>query len=122
MSNNNAPLVAGIVALLLGALAAATPVHVFPAHGAELAPLIGLVGPTVATLAVLGKVNNIDQRTEDLTNGLMDAKLRAGVADVLPDHLIDPGAKDQLEADRARRDEAGHGNGNGATSAAEATA
>lgn len=114
-NNSNTALVAGIVAVVLAALTAATAVYIFAPDDADIAPLIGLVGPTVATLAVLGKVNSVgtqldrvDQRTEDLTNGLMDAKLRAGVADVLAPHNIDPAALNQLEADRARRDLAGN--------------
>lgn len=114
MKNTNTSLANAIVAVVAVAILGAVLVYIFAPEGADIAPLIGLVGPTVATLAVLGKVNNVDdkidrvdQRTEDLTNGLMDAKLRAGVADVLGEHLIDPAARGQLEADRARRDEAG---------------
>lgn len=75
-----------------------------------LVPLIlGAVAPTAAVLVSLrttqnlaGQVDQVAQDTHDLRNGLLDAKVRAGVADVLPDHMIDP---DYLDTGQRRRDD-----------------
>lgn len=66
--------------------------------------LLASVAPTVAALAGLAKLGTVDKRTEDLTNGLMDSKVRAAVADVIRNQMIDPAAKQQLDADRLKRD------------------
>lgn len=66
---------------------------------------IGLIGTVVTTLVNLGRTEQIKDTVHDLANGRMDAKIRAGVADVLADHLIDPTAGAQLDVDRARRHE-----------------
>lgn len=65
--------------------------------------LLGSLAPTIGVLANLYKTGDIAKRTEDLTNGLMDAKIRAGVADVVVPHLVADDAKPMIEADRARR-------------------
>lgn len=88
---------------------------------ARVTSLLGLVLPALASLGVLlgslykltavaetaestrERVEVIASQTTDLTNGGLDAKVRAAVADVLADHLIDPGATAQLGVDRARR-------------------
>lgn len=72
-----------------------------------LGMFLGFLGTTMVAVISLAKIDKIGQQVDDLANGKMDAKIRAGVADVLGDHLIDPAATQQLEADRARRDE-GH--------------
>lgn len=69
--------------------------------GALLTPTISLIG----ILAALGRIEQTKSTVDDLANGKMDAKIRAGVADVLADHFIDPAAVQQLAKDRARRDE-----------------
>lgn len=108
--NGNA-IVYGIVAVVIASLGSATAVYIFAPQGTDVAPLIGLVGPTVAALATLGgvrqltgKVEQVDKRTTDLTNGLADAKMRAAVADVVHPDAINPDALEQLKADRVRRD------------------
>lgn len=109
--NTNNGIIAGVVSIVVVALGCATALTIF-APEADLAPVLALVGSTVATLATLAKlqgvdakVDQVDKRTEDLTNGLMDAKIRAGVADVIRPEHVDPEMADQLEADRTRRDQ-----------------
>lgn len=72
-----------------------------------LGMFLGFLGTLLVAVISLAKVDKIGQQVDDLSNGKMDAKIRAGVSDVLANHLIDPAAVHQLEADRARRDE-GH--------------
>lgn len=69
--------------------------------------VVGLVGTMVTALVGLTRTEQIKKTVDDLSNGRMDAKIRAGVADVLADHLIDQGATQQIEADRARRADGG---------------
>lgn len=73
--------------------------------------LLGSLASTIAALVALVKVNSVggtvDQVARDttaLTNGLMDAKIRAAVADVLSPHLVDPEMSDRLAVDRETRD------------------
>lgn len=66
---------------------------------------IGLIGTLTASLVGLARTEQIKTTVDDLNNGRMDAKIRAGVADVLGEHLIDPKARQQIEADRDRRGE-----------------
>jgi hypothetical protein len=83
---------------------------------ADVAPILGTLAPTVAALGALaqvsrmqGKVDRVDQHVEDLSNGLMDSKIRAGIADVIPDELLDDTyARHQLADDRIRRQREGH--------------
>jgi hypothetical protein len=82
-----------------------------PDQEATITILVGLLAPTIASLVTLAKTAGVAARvekvasdTDDLTNGLMDAKIRAAVADVLPDHQLDPAAADQIADDRERRD------------------
>lgn len=90
--------------------------------GSLAAILLASLSATVTTLANLYKTNAVEQKvdqvhekTEQLTNGLMDSKIRAGVADVLTDELLDQGATEQLVADRARRTTHDAANGGGTT-------
>ena len=76
--------------------------------GSMVVIILASLGPAVATLAALVGVRQIASHVTQLTNGLMDSKIRAGVADVLPDDVIDPAAHEQLQLDRQRRD-ASHG-------------
>lgn len=71
--------------------------------------LVAVLAPTVAAMAAVVKVGGVQSQvadvaadTERLANGLGDAKIRAAVADVLPDHMVDPAARTQLAEDRAR--------------------
>jgi len=79
----------------------------------QLGRLIGLILPAVGALVVLilalDKVSQVDQKvdkvgrqTSDLTNGLLDAKMRVAVASIIRPEHIDPGAQQQLEADQLR--------------------
>jgi hypothetical protein len=48
------------------------------------------------------QVADVAADTTKLANGLGDSKIRAAVADVLHDDLVDPEAREQLAADRER--------------------
>lgn len=88
--------------------------------GSLVALLIGALAPTLASLAVLAKVQGVDEKadrtsrevsavrqdTYALTNGLLDAKVRAAVADVAHPSFIRPDAAEQIAADRAVRESA----------------
>lgn len=113
-NNNVLVIVGGVVFCFV--VAACVAVFIAAPEGANtgslVAILIGSLAPTLASLGVLAKVNGteakVDQVAQDtyrLTNGLLDAKVRAGMADVLPDHLIDPDAHEQIKADRLVRGE-----------------
>lgn len=68
-----------------------------------LSLFLGFLSSLVVAVVGLAKLDKVERQVDDLTNGLMDAKIRSGVADVLPNHLVDPAALEQLEADRQRR-------------------
>lgn len=77
-----------------------------------IGPVLGTLAPTIAAVALLVQVNKVDAKVERvaedtyrLTNGLLDAKVRAGVADVIKDEHIDPEAKALLVEDRRVRDQ-----------------
>lgn len=57
----------------------------------------------IATVVNLARTEQVKGTVDDLANGKMDAKIRAGVADVLADHFIDPAAVAQIARDRTRR-------------------
>lgn len=57
----------------------------------------------VGTVVNLARTEQVKGTVDDLANGKMDAKIRAGVADVLADHFIDPAAVQQIAKDRTRR-------------------
>lgn len=105
------------VLLVLGVFAAI--VYLYAAqpgadHTAVVTLLLGLTSTTVvALLALLKSMDNsakLDENTvttdttaqavSELANGSMDAKIRLAVAEVLAPHLVDPGARVQLEADQ----------------------
>jgi hypothetical protein len=76
---------------------------------ASITALLATLPATVAVIVNLVRVEGVGQdvqevrqNTRDLANGLMDAKVRAGVAEVLDPALIDEAAVEQLERDRAR--------------------
>lgn len=78
--------------------------------GSLITSLLGTLAPTIAALALLVKVNSteakvdrVEATTDRLANGLLDAKIRAGVADVLDPSLIDETAHQQLATDRHHR-------------------
>jgi hypothetical protein len=103
-------LIWGIVLIFVCTLLAATVIYIAVPDRESTVPLIlaliALPTTVAGTLLTLTKVNQTNSQVEQLTNGLMDAKVRAGVADVLPEHLLDPQARDQIAIDRATRDSA----------------
>ena len=120
MSNSNGGvsgtvLIVGIVCVFCFTVAGVVALTVAVPEGQDPSTLVtlllGSLAPTVAAIAGLVKVAGVGQRveqvarqTDEMANGLMDAKIRAGVADVLPDDLVDDQAHAQLEVDRQRRD------------------
>ena len=99
------------VVTLLSVLAA----FLFAPEGRDLTlvigPLLGTLAPTIAAVALLVQVRGVQadvsqvrQDTHALTNGLLDSKVRAGVADVVRDEHLDPSARALVENDRAVRD------------------
>lgn len=83
-----------------------------------IGPLLGTLAPTIAAVALLVQVRGVQadvaqvrEDTHALTNGLLDSKVRAGVADVIRDEHLDPGAVALIDEDRAVRDRAHNGNG-----------
>lgn len=64
---------------------------------------LGFLGSLIVAVLGLAKIDRVDRKVDDLSNGLMDAKIRAGVADVLAPHLIDPTMDEQLRTDAQRR-------------------
>ena len=108
--NNNPAIVWGVVAVVAVTMICATVVLVLSPER-DVGPLIGVLAPTIAALGALaqvsrisGKVENVEHHVEGLSNGLMDAKIRASVADVIPDdHLDNEYVRRQLAADRMRR-------------------
>lgn len=82
-----------------------------------IGPLLGTLAPTIAAVALLVQVRGVQadvqqvrQDTHALTNGLLDSKVRAGVADVIRDEHLDPEAVALIDEDRAVRDR-GHNGG-----------
>jgi len=81
-----------------------------------IGPLLGTLAPTIAAVALLVQVRSVQadvsqvrQDTHALTNGLLDSKVRAGVADVIRDEHLDPAASTMLTEDRAVRGRAHDG-------------
>ena len=106
--------IVGVVVVVCFTIAACVAVFVAAPEGANtgslMTILIGNLAPTLAVLALLAKAQGTDQKVEkiesqaaQLVNGTMDAKIRAGIADVLDPSLIDPTALQQIENDRAHR-------------------
>lgn len=99
-------LVVGMVVVFCFTLAAVVVITVAVPNGANtgslIAILIGTLAPTLATLVSLAKMGKVSAQVDELGNGLMQAKVRTALADVLQAHLIDPAAAPQLAEDRAR--------------------
>lgn len=122
MHNRNAPdqtttraVVWGVVVLFTGSLAAVVALTVFVDDSGTEAALVGAVFTNLAAIAavlvnvqrtnaVSAQVETVASHTEALTNGLMDAKVRTAVAEVMRPDLLDPAASDQLAADLVKRD------------------
>lgn len=97
-----------VICATVVATVAVIAVAVLVALGAEnesIGLLIGLLTMLVTNVVLLARQEQVKGTVEDLSNGKMDAKIRAGVADVLGEHLIDPAARAQLETDRTIRGE-----------------
>ena len=94
--------VAGVALLTVAMLVAFAP------KDSDLGLLIGVLitgaSGMITSILTLGRTQQIAGTVDDLANGKMDAKIRAGVADVLADHLVDPKARALVEQDRATRD------------------
>lgn len=107
MKTVNLAIVAGTILVTVTILGMVTLV-VFAPEGVDIGLLVGLLFSNVVTLlsVIVGLVRTeqVKGTVDDLANGKMDAKIRANVADVLPDHLVDPKARPQIERDRATRD------------------
>lgn len=109
----SAQLVWAIVVLFCATLAAVVVIIAVTdsvTAGAMAAAIFGQLGTIVAALATLRVANSVQRDTSDLKNGLLDAKVRSGVADVLPDHLLDP---DYVETGQRRRDDERRGEAHG---------
>lgn len=114
--NNNVIVIVG-AAVFCFVIAAVVAVFVAAPDGAEtgslITLLIGQVAPTLVALGVLAKVNQTDAKVERvaddtyrLTNGLLDAKVRAAIADTTPEHMLDPDyVEGQMNSDRRIRRE-----------------
>lgn len=111
---NNTVLIVAATAVVVVTIGAIALVAVAIEDGARASSMIALIGaPLTLLLGFLGmfitlqnigaKVERTERMATELTNGLGDAKTRAAVADVLPDHLIDPAMREQIERDRVRR-------------------
>ncbi len=103
-----------LVVMFVVTIAASAAIALAIEDGARATSLIGLLlgslGALAASVTTLYKVtslgqvvDDVAQQTTDLTNGLLDSKVRAAVADVLQPHMIDPAADALLERDRTRR-------------------
>lgn len=94
--------VASIALLAVVALVAAAP------KDSDVGLLIGVLitgaGGMITSILTLGRTQQIQGTVDDLANGRMDSKIRAAVADILPDHALDPTARDLVERDREVRD------------------
>ena len=87
-----------------------------------IAPLLGTLAPTIAAVALLVQVRGVQadvqqvrQDTHALTNGLLDSKVRAGVAEVIRPDLHRPGIAPVVEDDKRVRQAYERESGEGAS-------
>lgn len=97
-----------IVTLFGATILGSTMVALFATGDAAATLIAAMFANLVSIVAVIANLRvsqSVKQDTSDLRNGLLDAKVRAGVADVLPDHLVDPDYRDtgQYRRDDERR-------------------
>lgn len=108
--------VVGVVVVFCFTIAACVAVFVAAPDGANTGSLVTIllssVAQVIGVLALLVKVSGTDakvdqvaQDTYRLTNGLLDAKVRAGVADVVAPELLRDDAHAQVALDRQVRDQ-----------------
>lgn len=70
-------------------------------------PLLTSLGGVIATLfAVDRRVGSVENKVDYMVNGGTDAKIRAGIADVVKPEFLRDDAADQLEADYEHREAA----------------
>lgn len=76
-----------------------------------IGPLLGTLAPTIAAVALLVQVRGVQadvqqvrQDTHALTNGLLDSKVRAGVAETIHPDLLHPEIGDTIAEDLRVRD------------------
>lgn len=93
---DDATVAATLVTSLLGSLGTIAAVLVTLAKTSQVADSVRRVE---------GEVEEVSGRTHDLVNGLLDAKVRAGVAEVLHPNLVDPAIVDQVVVDKVTRAE-----------------
>src|SRR5690606_31731792 len=100
-TKNAAVLALAVTACFVAVVSACTVIYVVNPGGdnvtSVLTVLLGSLGSTIAVLATLAKVQDVDRKVEYLANGGMDAKVRAGVADVMRDDMLDPTAAGMIE-------------------------
>lgn len=106
--------VVGVVVVFCFTIAACVAIFVAAPDGANTGSLVTIllssVAQVIGVLALLIKVSGTDakvdqvaQDTYRLTNGLLDAKVRAGVADVVDPSLLREDAHVQVALDRQVR-------------------
>lgn len=112
MKNTTAVLIGGIVACFVVVVVACTLVTLFSDRDVAtfITPVLGFTGTTLALLATLARVGAVDAKVDSVTesvdylaNGGTDAKIRAGIADVVKEDFIKDDVGEQLDADRATR-------------------
>lgn len=107
----NTATVWAIVTLFGATILGSTLVAVFAEGGAPtlIAAMFANLVTVVAVLANIRVSQEVRQDTRDLRNGLLDAKIRAGVVDVLPNDLVDPAYREsgQYRRDDERRGDEG---------------
>lgn len=99
-----------VVVIVLGVLATVVALAALaPADHLDnlVVQVLGIVAPCLAVLLAVRQVHQVDAKVErvsrathSLTNGLLEAKVRTSVADVVQDRYLDPGMTEQLVADR----------------------
>lgn len=116
-ANALTPIIVGLVVVFCFTIAACVAIFVAAPEGANTGSLITILisamANVVGVLALFVKVSGTDAKvdqvardTNALTNGLLDAKLRASHADVTPIDRLDPEyVATQLEVDRRVRAE-----------------
>lgn len=99
--------IVALVGITLAAVVAIVALEGNKDHSPLVLQIIGILAPTLAVLVTLQQVARVQERVEtvaqdthDLTNGLLERKVRTGVADVLHPNLVDPETVAQVEADR----------------------
>lgn len=100
--------VAALVTLVLYAPPETDLVKILGAIAGGMGLLATQVLNYLKTTRVAEVAESTDTKVTELTNGLMDAKIRAAVSEVVQPHLINPDAEGLIEADKARRENGHH--------------